>query len=121
MLKCRKCGGPHITIKCGKIEKQVIIEKTENKNNYEENNFQKNYKRKKTFTIKISNLPEGMKDLEMIELTHDWGHIHNVKVLNYDDISVAYIDFEYLEEANYFIKALDKTPFEYMILDVKLV
>ena len=29
--------------------------------------------------------------------------------------------FEYLEEAEYFVKALDKTPFEYMILEVKIV
>jgi hypothetical protein len=133
MLQCRKCGGPHITIKCGRLENNNI-EKTKENNNIEKlkennidkvrdnTNYQRNYNRRKnTFTIKISNLPQDMKETEMMELTYDWGHIVNVKVLNYEDNSVAYINFEFLEEAKYFIKALDKTPFEYMILDVKLV
>ena len=62
-----------------------------------------------------------MTEEEMQELTYNWGHIVNVKVLKYSENSVAYIDFAFLEEANYFIKALDKTPFEYHILDLKLV
>ena len=57
----------------------------------------------------------------MQDLTYEWGHIVNIKVLKYSEISVAYIDFEYLEEAEYFVKALDKTPVEYMILEVKIV
>ena len=35
-IKCRKCGGPHLTIKCGKEEvKEVIIENREYNNNRE--------------------------------------------------------------------------------------
>jgi hypothetical protein len=113
MLQCRKCGGPHITIKCGKIEepkKQVIEQKQKS-----------NYRKNKVYTIKINNLPEDMSENEMQELTYDWGHIKNIKIIKYNKISVAYVDFEYLEEAEYFVKALDKTPFEYMILEVKIV
>jgi len=124
MLQCRKCGGPHITIKCGKIENNNIETVKENNiENVKENTYyQRTYNRKRNiFTIKISNLPQDMKETEMMELTYDWGHIINIKVLNYEDNSVAYINFKFLEEANYFVKALDKTPFEYMILDVKLV
>lgn len=120
MLQCRKCGGPHITIKCGKITEtiQEIIPKN---NIVKQNNQKRNYKNNKTYTIKISNLPEDMTENEMQELTYDWGNIKNIKVLKYSEISVSYIDFEYLEEAEYFVKALDKTPFEYMILEVKIV
>lgn len=124
MLQCRKCGGPHITIKCGKIENNNIEKVKENNiEKIQENTYyQRTYNRKRNiFTIKISNLPQDMKETEMMELTYDWGHIINIKVLNYEDNSVAYINFKFLEEANYFTKALDKTPFEYMILDVKLV
>jgi hypothetical protein len=57
-----------------------------------------------------------MTEEEMMELTCDWGNVIRVKVLNYEESSVAYIDFGYMDEANYFIEAIDKTPFEYLIL-----
>jgi len=62
-----------------------------------------------------------MTNEEMMELTCDWGHIVKIRVINYLESSVAYIDFGYEEEANYFIKALDKTPFESLIISAQRV
>ncbi len=127
---CRKCGGAHFTIKCGKekIEeiKEVIIE-TENKSeykhknnqDYKNNTFEKRERKqyfKTTYRVKISDLPIDMTEEEMMELTSEWGHIVRVKVLNYNESSVAYVDFGYEEEANYFVKAIDKTPFEMILI-----
>lgn len=116
---CRKCGGPHFTIKCGKEKKepeQVLHNdkpKINNKPVYEKKKYFK-----KVYCVKVSELPVDMTDEEMMELTYNWGHIVRVKVLNYEDSSTAYIDFGYEEEADYFIRALDKTPFEHIIISV---
>uniref|UniRef100_A0A6C0H794 RRM domain-containing protein n=1 Tax=viral metagenome TaxID=1070528 RepID=A0A6C0H794_9ZZZZ len=130
MLKCRKCSGLHLTIMCGKdthISSVPLVINTNNdnnnnnnnKNNNNNNNNNKNKNKEyKKHTVKISNLPNNISNYEMMELTYDWGHIIKLKVINYTDTSVVYIDFKYKEESDYFIKALNKTPFEYMIIDV---
>ena len=145
MLKCRKCNGSHLTIKCGIVKETIAvatasnatlltpstIQSNSNSDNRlirENNRFTGNIRNnniktlnnKKYITIKIANLPEDMSDEEMYELVYDWGTILKLRVLKYTNISVAYVDFKYSIEADYFIQALDKTPFEYMILDVTL-
>ena len=62
-----------------------------------------------------------MTEEEMMELTCDWGHIVRIRVLNYPESSAAYIDFGYEEEANYFVNALDKTPFGFLVISVQRV
>ena len=129
---CRKCGGPHFTIKCGKEKteeiKDIVIEtenksefkyKSNNNQDYKNNNFEKKERKhyfKTTYRVKISDLPIDMTEEEMMELTSEWGHIVRVKVLNYNESSVSYVDFGYEDEANYFIKAIDKTPFEMILI-----
>ncbi len=154
-IVCRKCGGPHFTIKCGKEKKEETPEvnqvetkpeqKTESKfksdndsqtqshkskYNNSNNNTSENYKSnenfkprgerkqyfKTTYRVKISELPTDMTEEEMMELTAEWGHIVRIRVLNYQDSSTAYVDFGYEAEADYFVKAIDKTPFEFLII-----
>jgi hypothetical protein len=116
-IMCRKCGGPHLTIKCGK-EKQPIVESGAAKQCNEP--LKKKYF-KTTYRVKLSELPIDMTDEEMMELTCDWGHVVKIRVLNYPESSVAYIDFGYIEEAAYFVKSIDKTPFESLILSAQQV
>ena len=133
-LKCRKCGGAHFTIKCGKEKNpEIIIESNikqndiDNKKQYEfkksENNFRNKFQstNKITYRVKLSELPNDMTEEEMLELTSEWGHIIKVKVINYDENSVAYIDFGFEDEAKYFIEAIDKTPFESLLLSASQV
>ena len=68
--------------------------------------------------MKISELPSDLKELELMELLYDWGDIVYLKVINYDTNSVAFIDFKFEVHADYFIKALHKTLFEYLIISV---
>ena len=56
-----------------------------------------------------------------MELTCDWGHIVRIRIINYSEISVAYIDFGYEDEAEYFVKALNKTPFEFLVISAQRV
>jgi len=125
-VTCRKCGGPHFTIKCGKEkvvaphavkeEKTPVRDYIPGRNQERHNQYFKN-----TYRVKISDLPLDMTEEEMIELTCDWGHIVRINVINYEANSVAFIDFGYEEEAKYFVEALDKTPFEKINLLVSRV
>jgi hypothetical protein len=125
---CRKCGGSHFTIKCGKEKQDVSYEKKSNtrlqKNKTfcnEDRVFQHRPYFKTTFRVKLSDLPVDMSEEEMMELTCDWGHIVKIRIINYSEISVAYIDFGYEDEAEYFVKALDKTPFEFLVISAQRV
>ena len=132
-IVCRKCGGNHFTIKCGKEKQEQNIDKVEDnskKNQHSEIPVQKlvsnkTYEKKSyfkiTYKVKLSELPIDMTEEEMMELTNDWGHIVRIKVLNYQESSTAYIDFGYKEEAEYFVKAIDKTPFESLIISAQIV
>jgi len=154
-IVCRKCGGPHFTIKCGKEKKpevqpaqptqqtqltnhekpekpsETIQENKEKKfhekskdkfhknSNFEnQDNKQKPEKKffKTTYRVKLSELPLDMSEEELMELTTDWGHIVRIKLLIYEESSTAYIDFGYEDEAEYFVEAIDKTPFEYRMI-----
>jgi RNA recognition motif-containing protein len=97
---CRKCGGNHFTLKCN----------NNNNNKIEEI---------KTYTISISNLPNDINKYELHDLLKEWGNINKIKVKNYDYNSVAFIDFTDKKQSDYFIKALDKTPFEHEIITVE--
>ena len=134
---CRKCGGPHFTIKCGKEKNEETEKKPDykqknnqdHKNNqdyknnqdHKNNTFERRERKqyfKTTYRVKISDLPSDITEEEMMELTSEWGHIVRIRVLNYKESSVAYVDFGYEEEADYFVTAIDKTPFELILISV---
>jgi len=124
-LVCRKCGGAHITIKCGKDKPSVIESKIEQVKmekpvftNTENKKFDYKSERKPLYKVKMSNLPVDMTEEELLELLYDWGRVIRLRLLNYDDNSTAYIEFKDEEEAKYLVEALHKTPFEQYILDV---
>lgn len=125
LIKCRKCGGPHVTLKCGK-EKQDLTTILDNKFSQpkliENNNYKQNIKidKRKIVTVKISNLPYDITVPELNELVSEWGKIGRINLNNYDN-TTCYIDFYFKDEAEYFIKALDKTPFDNLILNVDIV
>jgi len=137
-IVCRKCNGNHLTIKCGKQDsKKQDILKTEETPKFEsnfkkENNFNKkedtfnkstNYEQndyKRTINkFKIGSLPPDVTYEELYELLEDWGTIRNLKVLNYSESSTAYVEFRYADEVDYIIKALDRTPFDYLMITLE--
>jgi hypothetical protein len=170
-LVCRKCGGEHLTVKCGKeiskttteskpepttetsppvpFKKEYIktefkesekprrvnIIKDDNEDSDSEkkprwrkesgqndnrrsgdNNFRE---RRPLHKVKMSNLPQDMTEEELLELLYDWGNVIRMRVLNYNLNSTAYIEFKNQDEADYLVKALDKTPFEHIMLSVE--
>ena len=151
LIKCRKCGGPHVTLKCGK-EKQDLNTVLENtftpksvindyhKNDYKTHNMKTHdmkthdmkthdmkthdmsYRidKRKIVVVKISNLPEDITVPELNELVSEWGKIGRINISNYDN-TTCYIDFYFEDEAKYFIKAIDKTAFDNLILNVEMI
>jgi len=72
------------------------------------------YKKNK---IKITDLPNNVNEEELFDLLQNWD-INKIKVVNYPDNSIAYLDFYSPEAADYFIKAFDKTDFDNIIIKV---
>ena len=134
-VACRKCGGPHFTIKCGKESdknksdglKNPDKNKSDGSKNpdkkfrFNDKPYEKKPYFKTTYRVKISELPTDMTEEEMMELTCNWGHLVRIRVINYSDSSVAYIDFGYEEEADYFVKAIDKTTFQFLVISAQRV
>ena len=118
---CRKCGSNHFTTKCGRQPEQ-LLSKSEvsintqpvNKINNDKNKFidTKSKSNLNLYRLQISNLPLDITQSELKELLLGWGNIIKIKVINYEDSSVAYIDFKEKEQSEYFINALDKTMFD---------
>ena len=77
------------------------------------------HERRPLHKVKISNLPFDMSEEELNELLYEWGHVVRLRLLNYESNSTAYIEFKDKEAADYIVKALDKTPFEHIMLDVE--
>lgn len=120
LIKCRKCGGPHITIKCGKNDTTSPIEI---KNNYIKNSKDRDIKldKRKIVTVRITNLPHDITTEELSDLIYEWGKIGRVNINNYNESTSGFIDFYLKDEAEYFVKALDKTSFERMIIKVEIL
>jgi len=146
-IVCRKCNGPHLTIKCGKenenkVETQIKIlqketnnERKEYSRDHERKDYNKDHERKdfnkdpqkreynkehrKYGKVKMGHLPHDITEEELLELLADWGHVTRLTVLNYPENSNAYIDFRTEEQADYFVKAFDKTPCNYIMLSVE--
>ena len=85
----------------------------------------KNYNRNKNTKVRISNLPKDVTVKELNELLSDWGQIGRINIKNICNrdtkITIAFIDFYNHNEADYFVKAIDKTPFDHYILDVEIL
>lgn len=118
LIKCRKCGGNHLTIKCGKEKnKSSEITPITQKFKLEPRDYNKNYNYyEKRYKVKIVNLPNNFEYSEISEFAKDWGHVLKINTKNFDTSSIAVIEFKYEKEADYFIEAFDNTPFEYCII-----
>ena len=131
LIICRKCGGPHVTLKCGKEKQDLttildnkfsqpkIEEKKEYHNNHK-HNYSQNIDKRKIVTVRISNLPTDITVPELNNLVGEWGKIGRINLNNYDN-TTCYIDFYFKDEADYFIKAIDKTQFDNLILNVDMM
>ena len=136
LIKCRKCDGPHVTLKCGKDKQDLetildnkfsLPKKEETKredNNHRHDNHKHNYSeridKRKIITVRISNLPSDITVPELNNLVGEWGKIGRINLNNYDN-TTCYIDFYFKDEADYFVKAIDKTRFDNVILNVDIM
>ena len=76
---------------------------------------------KQKHVIKISNLPSDISVPELAGLISPWGEIGNINIKNYSDAYCCYVDFYNKDEVDYFITALDQTPFDNMIIRTELM
>ncbi len=125
-IKCRKCGGPHLTIKCGKEVKEIVPDIKENhvkRDTHETRDTRETREHHdcKDCKVRIANLPVDMTKGELYNLLEEWGHIKSLYIKeNYDSTS-AFVEFSTSEQSKYFVEALNETPFEYQIITVEIM
>ena len=78
-------------------------------------------KNRKKHVVRISNLPEDVTSKELVDLISEWGEIGNVNIKSYSESVSSYIDFYNKNEADYFVEALDTTPFDHYIIKVEIM
>lgn len=83
--------------------------------------YKRDSRNRKKHVIKISNLPNDITTKELFDLVHCWGEIGNINIKAYYDSVSSYIDFYNENEANYFIEALNSTPFDNLIIRVEMM
>lgn len=93
----------------------------DNKKNSFNSKSRFNNANRKKHVIKISNLPKDIEVKELYSLISPWGEIGNINIKQYSDVICCYVDFFNVDEAQYFINALDTTPFDCMIIHVQLM
>ena len=76
---------------------------------------------RKKYVVRISNLPEDVTSKELTNLISEWGEIGNVNIKSYSESVSSYIDFYNKNEADYFVEALDTTPFDHYIIKVEIM
>ena len=118
-LKCRICGGPHLTMKCEKAKNDIKkTEVTEQK----PKKFQKReFVKKKKITVKLENLPLDMTVKELESLMIEWGKIYKINFNNSDSFKIAFIEFYFEDDAEYFVGAIDRTPFDHQIIHANII
>ena len=143
-IVCRKCQGPHLTIKCGKEKENKVEEKIkiqidekprEPRRDFKDRDKdqhqsypRRDFKSSKHGKVKLSNLPNNILEDDLYELLKDWGQVYKLNLVSRDNYSgqggttrstAAYIEFRAEEQADYFLKAFDNTACNNQILVVE--
>ena len=145
-IVCRKCQGPHLTIKCGKEKENKVEEKIkiqidekprEPRRDFKDRDHhqprdqaypRRDFKSSKHGKVKLSNLPNDILEDDLYELLKDWGQVYKLNLVSRDNYSgqggttrstAAYIEFRAEEQADYFLKAFDNTACNNQILVVE--
>jgi len=105
-----------LTMKCEQVkkEKPKVIEEKPKK--YQKREFVK----RKKITVKLENLPLDITLKELQCLMTGWGKIYKINFNNSSNFKIAFIEFIFLDEAEHFVKAIDRTPFDYQILNASI-
>ena len=105
-IKCRKCGGPHFTIKCGKTP--TISKLNDNYTIYK---------------VKIQNMPIDITYDNLQYMLKDWGDINKFHINKFEKYkcSNVILHFSNKEQAEYFVNNVNNSELNYNILKVFLV
>ncbi len=134
---CRKCGGGHFTLQCGKEKKLPTNkneDKNEDKNEFSNKNYNnKNYNNKRrnrrydndntpNFRVTLENLPSDITLVNLNKMLINWGRIGNIRIKYNKKVDSNFVNIQFYdkEQAEYFVKAVDKTSIGYMIISASL-
>jgi len=122
----KKVSKPDTQYKSNSYKKDSYKKDSYKKRSYRQDSdkkgsYRNDSRNRKKHVIKMSNLPSDITTPELFDLVHVWGEIGNINIKSYYDSVSSYIDFYNKEEADYFIEALNSTPFGNLIIRVELM
>jgi hypothetical protein len=149
-VTCRKCGGDHLTIKCGKevkkedslpdIKPYIKPDTRQRVKQYEKREDNKEFRKPngimnsmknvrkvnkpnyEKYSALITNLPDDMELINIQYMMMEWGKIGNINLRYTEDKGkMCYVDFYNKDHRDYFIKALDKTPVGFNIISISSI
>ncbi len=96
-------------------------EKKNSKSTFKSRDRDRDRRYRKKHVVQISNLPKNIDIKELEELISPWGEIGRINIKVYSEIICSYVDFYNKYEADYFVEALNSTPFDSLIIGVKIM
>lgn len=121
-ITCRKCQGEHLTIKCPLRNKNKTNHQNNNSNygNNRDNRNNRNNKNK-GLLVKMYPLPHDLSKGELSGLLREWGPIGKIffKKQYKTKFQIATIEFLNYDNGLKAIYQLNKTNFDYMLINVE--
>ena len=140
-LVCKKCGGAHLTFKCGrKNNNSNPFTKVDNKRKYKKKSLNNKFKTRndnrnrnsRQFKVLLRNVPKSITDNDFYSVVNvhgtefsslmDYG-ISDFFILKKDHMKescIVFVNFYDLEHAKYFISVMNGSYFDHVVISAEM-
>jgi translation initiation factor 3 subunit G len=110
-IKCRKCGGSHMTYKCASSIQLEEVKKTSGK-------YTLNANKREDFSIRITNFPEEIEDSDIRNLFNRFGYIKRINLCA--QRGFCFLSFGNNESCLEAVEKVNKHRYGYHVLSVEM-
>ena len=107
-IKCRNCGGPHMTYKCTSVKKQED-KKTNGK-------YTLNDRKREDFSIRVTNFPDEVEEVDIRNLFNSFGYIKRINLST--QRGFCFVSFGNKDSCLKAIEKVNKHRYGYHVLGV---
>ena len=111
-IKCRNCGGPHMTHKCTSTQQPEEKKKSSN------GKYTFTAKRREDFSIRITNFPEEVEEIDIRNLFNSFGYIKRIN-LNAQK-GFCFVSFGNKESCLKAVEKVNRHRYGYHVLSVEM-
>ena len=111
-IKCRKCGGKHMTHKCTSTQEPEEKKKTSN------GKYTFTAKRREDFSIRITNFPEEVEEVDIRNLFNSFGYIKRINLNTQKGF--CFVSFGNKESCLKAVEKVNRHRYGYHVLSVEM-